>query len=208
MKDQDIIMASSQELQKLHIISVFLEKKISQKEAADLLDISTRQVRRIAKKVKEKGKKAIVHGLRARPSNNKKPDDIKQKVISIYRQTYHDFGPTLAAEKLKEIHNIKIGKETLRKWLIEASLHKKRRKPRPHRLCRQRKKSFGEMLQVDGSEHAWFEKRGPTCCFIGYIDDATNNVFGRFYTHEGIQYLPWIVFIDTAKNMASLQAYT
>lgn len=98
---------------------------------------------------------------------------------------YSDFGPTFAAEKLSGRDKIKIGKETLRRWLIENGLHKKRRKPRPHRLYRDRKASFGEMLQVDGSEHAWFEDRGPKASFIGYIDDATNVVFGRFYTHEG-----------------------
>lgn len=99
--------------------------------------------------------------------------------------SYHDFGPTFAAEKLASLNKIKIGKETLRGWLIEAGLHKKRRKPRPHRLCRVRKQSFGEMVQIDGSEHAWFEKRGPKASLIGSIDDATNTVFGRFYTHEG-----------------------
>ncbi len=185
MKGQDIIMASSYELQKLHIISVLLEKKISQKEAAGLLDLTTRQVRRIAAKVKLEGSKAIAHGLRGKPSNSKKPDLLKEKIITLYVKKYSDFGPTLAAEKLKERNGIKIGKETLRVWLIDAGLHKKRRKPKPHRHYRVRKASFGEMVQIDGSEHEWFEDRAPACCFMGYIDDATNIVFGRFYTHEG-----------------------
>ena len=185
MKEQDIIMASSYELQKLHIISLFLEKKISQSEAAGILDLSVRQVRRIAARVRLEGNKAVVHKLRGKPSNNKKLNYLKEKVITLYRKKYYDFGPTLAAEKLGELDSINIGKETLRTWLIEAGLHKKRRKPRLHRLHRERKASFGEMAQTDGSDHSWFEDRGPKSSFMGYIDDATNTVFGRFYTHEG-----------------------
>lgn len=148
MRDQDIIMVSSEELQKLHIIYEFLEKKISQKEAASMLNLSTRwQVKRIAATVKIEGKKAAVHDLREKPSNNKKPGSLKKKTISLYRQKYSDFGSTLATEKLKEKNSIKIGKETLRAWLMETGLHKKRRKPRPHRLYRTRKANFGE----DGS---------------------------------------------------------
>ena len=185
MKNQDIIMASTEELKRLHIIKMLFEKKISQKEAASLLDLSTRQVRRIAARIKLEGNKAIVHRLRGKPSNRKKSDVLKEKVLNLYRTKYHDFGPTFAAEKLSGLDKINMGKETLRGWLIEAGLHKKRRKPRPHRLYRARKQSFGEMLQVDGSEHAWFEDRGPKSSFLGCIDDATNVVFGSFYTHEG-----------------------
>jgi len=178
-------MANTKELGRLHIIQMLFEKKIRPKEAASLLDLSVRQVRRIAKRIRLKGAKAVVHKLRGKPSNRKKPDCLKEKVLGLYRRGYSDFGPTFAAEKLSDLDNIDIGKETLRLWLIEAGLHKKRRKKRPHRLFRERKKSFGEMVQVDGSKHAWFENRGPKASFMGYIDDATNTVFGRFYTHEG-----------------------
>ena len=132
MKSKDIIMASTEELKKLHIIKMFFEKKIRQKEAASLLDLSTRQVRRIAARVKLEGGKAIVHRLRQKPSNRKKSDTLKEKVLNLYRTKYHDFGPTFAAEKLGGLDKIKIGKETLIGWLIKAGLHKKRRKPRPH----------------------------------------------------------------------------
>jgi len=152
MKDQDIIMANTKELKRLHIIQMIFEKKISQKEAVSLLDLSTRQVRRIAKKIKLEGGKAVVHKLRGKPSNRKKPGCLKEKVLNLYRTSYSDFGPTFAVEKLSDLDNIKIGKETLRLWLIEAGLRKKRRKLKPHRLFRERKKSFGEMLQVDGSK--------------------------------------------------------
>jgi transposase len=185
MKSKDIIVASTEELKRLHIMQMLFEKKIGQKEAASLLGLSTRQVRRIAAIIKVEGNKAIAHKLRGKPSNRKKSDGLKEKVLNLYRTKYSDFGPTFATEKLAGLDKIKIGKETLRRWLMEAGLHKKRRKPRPHRLYRERKQSFGEMAQVDGSEHAWFEDRGPKASFLGFIDDATNNVFGRFYTHEG-----------------------
>lgn len=178
-------MANTEELKRLHIIQMLFEKKIRQKEAANLLDLSVRQVRRIAKRIRLEGCKAIVHKLRGKPSNRKKSCDLKEKVLNLYRTSYSDFGPTFAAEKLSDLDNIKVGRETLRLWLIEAGLHKKRRKLKPHRLYRERKKSFGEMLQVDGSRHAWFENRGLNASFMGYIDDATNTVYGRFYTHEG-----------------------
>jgi len=185
MKDQDIIMINSKELRRLHIVKMYLEKKIKQKEATDLLELSTRQIRRIASKIKAEGNKAVVHKLKGKPSNRSKPAILKEKVLDLYESKYHDFGPTLAQEKLAQIDNIKIGKETLRSWLVSTGLHRKKRKPRPHRMYRERKNNFGQMVQIDGSEHHWFEDRGPKCSFMGYIDDATNTVYGRFYTHEG-----------------------
>jgi len=176
MKDQDIIMINSKELKRLHIVKMYIEKKIKQKEAADLLELSTRQVRRIASKIKAEGNKAVVHKLKGKPSNRSKPAILKEKVLDLYESKYHDFGPTLAQEKLAQIDNIKIGKETLRSWLVSTGLHRKKRKPRPHRMYRERKNNFGQMVQIDGSEHHWFEDRGPKCSFMGYI---------RFYTHEG-----------------------
>jgi len=185
MKDQDIIMINSKELKRLHIVKMYLEKKIKQKEAAGLLGLSTRQVRRITSKIEAEGDKAVVHKLKGKPSNRSKPAILKEKVLNLYGSKYHDFGPTLAQEKLAQIDNIKIGKETLRSWLVSAGLHKKKRKPRPHRMYRERKNNFGQMVQIDGSIHHWFEDRGPKCSFMGYIDDATSTVYGRFYTHEG-----------------------
>ena len=143
-------------------------------------------MRRIATRIKVEENKAIMHKLRGKPSNRKKPLSLKEKVLNLYRNKYHDFGPTFTAEKLSGLDKINMGKETLRGWLIEAGLHKKRRKPRPHRLYRERKHSFfrnaaGRRIK----SMPGFQKRGPKASFLGCIDDATNNVFGRFYTHEG-----------------------
>jgi hypothetical protein len=106
-------------------------------------------------------------------------------VIALYQQNYEGFGPTLAQEKLLERDGIRISDETLRIWLMEAGLWKKKRKGKTHRQWRPRKERYGEMIQVDGSHHDWFEGRGPSCVFMGYIDDATGKVYGRFYEYEG-----------------------
>ena len=111
--------------------------------------------------MKLKGDKAVVHKLKGRPSNRSRPAILKQKILNLYQSKYHDFGLTLAQEKLAQIDNIKIGKETLRYWLVSSGLHKKKRKPRSHRMRRERKINFGQMVQIDGSIHHWFEDRGP-----------------------------------------------
>jgi hypothetical protein len=136
-------------------------------------------------RVKKEGDKGIIHKALGKPSNNRTDEKTKTKAMALYRTHYPDFGPTLGSEKLWERHKIKINDETLRLWLIKASLSYDGRKPRPHRQWRQRRSSSGEMTQMDGSHHDWLEKRGPRLVLMGYKDDATGDVFARFYTHEG-----------------------
>lgn len=185
MAERDIITMSQRELKRLHIIHKVLEKRIKQVEAVDILGLCTKQIGRIAKRVRKEGDKGIVHRLRGRPSNRALPERIKDKVIKLYRQKYCDFGPRFANEKLFEIDKIKIGNQTLRNWLLEDGAWQVTRKRRKHRQWRERKHSFGEMEQMDGSHHDWFEGRGPECVLIGYVDDATGNIFGNLYDYEG-----------------------
>jgi len=185
MAGEGIIMASQEELRRLHVIQKVLEGVIKQVEAAEILSLSCRHIRRVVKRVRGEGNRGIVHRSRGRPSNRKIPDQLKDKVIKLYRASYKDFGPTLASEKLLERDGVSISDETLRGWLIEAGDWKKARKRRRHRQWRERKGHRGEMVQIDGSHHAWFEDRGPECVLMGYIDDATGGVFGRFYDYEG-----------------------
>jgi hypothetical protein len=105
--------------------------------------------------------------------------------IKLYKKNYWDFGPTLASEKLSQIDGVNVSRETLRGWLISEGLLAKRRKLRPHRKWRERKHCYGQMVQMDGLEHDWFEGRGQEANFMGYIDDATGTVFGRFYSYKG-----------------------
>jgi transposase len=185
MAGKDIISMTQGELKRLHIVRKALDKSITQAEAANIIGRCLRQVRRIVKRVKREGDSGVIHKSRGKPSNRALPKKIKDKALRFYKEKYPDFGPTLASEKLFEIDKIKIDDETLRLWLIEENIPYKQRKKRPHRQWRQRKDHFGEMLQIDGSEHDWFEGRGPECVFMGYIDDATGNPFGRFCPFEG-----------------------
>jgi len=183
MAGKDIIMATQEELKALHVIRKAIDKVITQKEAAEAIDLSERQVRRKITRIREEGDRGIINRLRGRPSNRKL--SCKDKALRFFKDKYPDFGPTLAAEKLFERDKIKVNDETLRLWLIEEGIPYKKRKARPHRQWRERKECFGQMIQMDGSEHDWLEERGPKLIFMGYIDDATGTPFGRFYEYEG-----------------------
>ena len=139
MAAEGIIMASQEELRRLHVIEKVLEGGLKQVEAAEILCLSSRHIRRVVKRVQEEGSRGIVHRSRGRPSNRKIPDQLKDKVIKLYRASYKDFGPTLASEKLLERDGVRISDETLRGWLIEAGDWKKARKRRRHRQWRERK---------------------------------------------------------------------
>jgi hypothetical protein len=185
MAGEDMIMARPGELKRLHVIQKVLERVIKQVDAAEVLSLSSRQIRRIVKRIKVEGDGGIVHKSRGRTSNRRIPDKIRNKVLRLYRKKYEDFGPTLASEKLLERDGVGISDETLRLWLMESGDWKKSRKARGHRQWRQRKDHYGEMVQMDGSHHDWFEGRAPGCVFMGYIDDARGEAFGRFYPYEG-----------------------
>jgi hypothetical protein len=182
---EDMIMVSQEELKRLHVIRKVLERAIKQVRAAEILSLSSRQIRRLAKRVKGEGDRGIVHRSRGKPSNRRIDDPVKAGVIKLYQERYKEFGPTLAAEKFLEGQRIQVSDETLRGWLIESGDWKKSRKRRGHRQWRERKEHCGEMVQMDGSHHDWLEGRGPACVLMGYIDDATGRGFGRFYEYEG-----------------------
>jgi transposase len=183
MAGKDIIMATQEELKKLHVVRKAIEKSITQNEAAEILDVSDRQIRRIAMRIQLEGDAGVIHKLRGKSSNRALPG--KNRVLRLFKAKYPDFGPTLASEKLLERDKIKVNDETLRLWLIKEGVPYKKRKKRPHRQWRERRHYFGEMIQMDGSDHDWLEGRGPRLIFMGYIDDATGNPFGRFYEYEG-----------------------
>ncbi|MBU1853008.1 MAG: ISNCY family transposase [Candidatus Omnitrophica bacterium] len=185
MAGEDIIMATQKELKVLHVIRKAIDKVITQKEASETMDLSERQIRRKVKRIREEGDKGIIHQSRGRLSNRTTLDKIKNKVLALFKDKYPDFGPTLASEKLFERDKIRVNDETLRLWLIKGNIPYKNLKKRPHRQWRQRKNRYGQMVQMDGSEHNWLEGRCPYCVFMGYINDATGKPFGRFYEYEG-----------------------
>ena len=146
-------------------------------DAAALLGLKRRQVFRLLERLRADGPESLVSWKRGRPSNRRHDDGIRAEVIATVREHYSDFGPTLAREYLIERHGITIACETLRQWMIQAGLWKDRetRRPRPYQP-RYRRDCRGELIQVDGSKHWWFEDRGPKCTLLVYIDDATSEL--------------------------------
>jgi transposase len=176
---------SVKELRRLHVIQQVLERKMKQVQAAEVLGLTDRQIRRLVKRVGVEGECGLVHRSRGRLSNRAVERKRKSRILGLYQTRYSDFGPTLAAEKLAEREAITISDETLRRWLLEAGVTHFKRRKRPHRRWRERKAYRGEMIQMDGSHHAWLEERGAACVLMGYIDDAMGRVFARFYEYEG-----------------------
>ncbi|MDP2929889.1 MAG: ISNCY family transposase [Candidatus Omnitrophota bacterium] len=185
MTGRDMIAMSQGDLRRLAVIHKVIDKRVTQVEAAGMLDLSDRQIRRLMTRVSEDGDKGIIHASRGQPSHNAKDLKIKKKAINLCRGTYEGFGPTLASEKLFERDKIEISRETLRRWLKDEKLPYRDRKKRPHRQWRERKHHYGQMVQMDGSHHDWFEGRGPWCVLMGYIDDATGIPFAKFCLYEG-----------------------
>ena len=185
MAERDIITMSQKEMKRLHVIHKVREGIVTQKEAAEIISLSDRQIRRIVKRIGDEGDKGIQHRSRGKESNRRLPGKLVERVKRLYQEKYRGFGPTLTAEKLLELEGIKVSKDTIRGWLMESGQWQKERKVRPHRQWRERKSYYGEMLQLDGSHHDWFAGRRPPCVLMAYIDDATNRVYGRFYEYEG-----------------------
>ena len=177
---------SEQEITRLSVVQKLVGKQIKQAEAARLLGLSVRQIKRLVKKFKKGGPKSLISSKRGKDSNRKHSDEHKISVMAAVDKNYSDFGPTLAAEKLMKRDNLQINKETLREWMIEAELWiPKRQKQAKTHQCRTRRPCFGELVQVDGSPHDWFEGRAAKCTLLVYIDDATSRiVYLRFEKSE------------------------
>src|SRR5450631_710498 len=162
------------------------KKLITQKQAAEELGVTERQVRRLLRALKRRGDKVVVHGLRGLPSNRKIGGDIEQEVVAILsRPVYRGFGPTLAAEYLAKKHDIEVSRETVRQWMIGAKLWRahKQRVEKIHEW-RPRRSRFGELVQWDTSPHDWLEERGEEILLINMIDDATSRWFARFVSSD------------------------
>ena len=174
------------------------KKTISQSEAAEELGVSGRQIRRLLSRLKQQGDKAVVHGLRGKPSNRKIERSIEREAVKILSApVYAGFGPTLAAEYLRKKHGIEASKETVRQWMIRGKLWRgKKAKVRQVHTWRPRRSRFGELVQWDTSEHDWLEGRGEKLYLIAMIDDATSRLYARFVRHD-----------STEENMKLLWSY-
>jgi len=184
---KEVITLSIKEIERLETLHRVMDRRLTQVDAAMILRITDRQVRNLIYKIGKHGDKAIAHGNRGREAPNKMPRALEERIAKIVEEKYPDFGPTLASEKLFERDEIKVGREKLRQIMIAKGIWRvrQRRKKDVHQW-RERKPYFGQMVQFDGSHHLWLEDRGPKMVLMGYIDDATNHTFGRFYEYEGV----------------------
>ena len=181
-----IYTMSEKELKRSQIMSQLEKKGITQSKAAEELRISTRQLKRLWKAYQEQGPQGLINKSRGKPSHNQLKEEVKSKALDLILERYRDFGPTLATEKLMVDHGVKISDESVRKIMITEGLWKQRRKRKMRVFqMRERRASFGELIQIDGSDHDWFEGRGPRCTLLVYVDDATGKLVELWFVpHE------------------------
>lgn len=184
---KETIVMTTKELERISVLDNLLARKIKQKHAAASLSISVRQVRRIVGRYKQESKQGLTHLARGKQSNRAIGGPETERVLDIVRRCYSDFGPTLALEKLIENHGVTFGVDTLRKAMIKADLWMpKRRKEIIIHTYRERRSCLGELVQLDGSPHRWFEDRADPCTLVAFIDDATSRILsGEFVEYEG-----------------------
>ncbi len=182
----DRIPMSQHERDILKVIHQVLAGTLSQVEAARLLRLSTRQVRRLQRRLADQGDAGVVHRLRGQPSNRRLDPALRRKALAAYRRDYPDFGPTFASEKLAQ-RGLVVSPETLRQWLLAEGLWQRRRQRDPHRQRRPRRACLGELVQMDTSIHDWTEGRGEPMVLVNMIDDATSRVLCGFYEGETVE---------------------
>jgi hypothetical protein len=173
----DTVGLTMEELDRLQIMTRIAERRLTRRRAAALLGLSERQVRRLFRAFARAGAAGLASRHRGRPSNRRLADTTRERALALLRERYADFGPTFAHQKRTEEHQLGFSVETLRGWMIAAGVwvprsQRARRSypPRPRRAC------LGELIQIDGSDHAWFEDRGPRCTLLVYVDDATSRL--------------------------------
>lgn len=173
----EIITMSTKEASRISILEKLKAKHLKQGKAARILDISVRQVRRLFVQYRLGGAAALTHKLRGIPSNNKANPEVLETAMMTITHRYHDFSVTLAHEKLVAHHGFPYSRETLRGAMMTVGIWTPKRQPTPviHEM-RERRASEGELVQADGSPHAWFEDRGPACTLLVYVDDATGKL--------------------------------
>jgi transposase len=181
--EKDLTM-SPKERRRIDILCQIGRDEITVTHAASELDIGERQMYRILKRYQSQGEAGLCHQLRGRPSNRRFSRDQETTAMRLFREQYSDYGATLFAEKLEEYHKIVVSRPTVTRWLKNAHLYIRQRERRRHRRKRDRRNSMGEMLQLDGSHHKWFEERGKPCSLIVIIDDASSRQYLHFAESE------------------------
>ena len=182
---------STRELKRAGVLARVVAETLSLRSAAVLMEVSNRQAKRLYRRYRQEGAAGLKHRSAGRASNRVTTGKFRERVLRLVRDKYgggvdERFGPTLAAEHLASEDGLTVDHETLRRWMLAAGLWSRARKRSPHRRRRERKAHFGELVQLDGSFHAWFEDRGPVRCLMTLVDDATGRCLGQFGAQETI----------------------
>lgn len=191
------VLMSERELNRVEVLSRVSQGRMTAVNAANVLGLSRRQVHRLLKTFQAHGPAAIRHKARGRASNNRIDPAVREFAVTLVRENYVDFGPTFAAEKLDEDHGLKVSRETLRKWMQDAGIWLSRKQRRTFHQPRLRRECLGELIQIDGSDHHWFEDRGPSCTLLVFIDDSTST----------LMHLEFVTSESTFSYFGALEAY-
>ena len=170
------VLMSERDLNRVEVLSQVDDGRLTVDDGAAMLAMSRRQIFRLLKRLRSDGVASIRHKARGRRPNNRISDARRALALSLIRESYADFGPTLAAEMLEERHGLKVSRETLRKWMQDDGLWLSRKQRRRFHQPRLRRECHGELIRIDGSDHRWFEDRGPACTLLVFIDDATSTL--------------------------------
>lgn len=180
----ETIAMSAKERRRMNLMARVTGGVLKLSTAAEMMQVCYRQAKRILRRYHQEGDAGLVHKGRGRRSNRRRPASERQRAVTLYTQQYAGFGPLLASEHLAEDHQIVVDHETLRRWLLSAGHWEARRQREAHRAARERRPRRGDLVQIDGSEHDWFEGRGVRGVLMVMIDDATNTTLARFYRAE------------------------
>jgi len=195
--EEEKLLLTQRDRDRLKVLHEVRKGHLTQRQASVQLKLSDRWIRKLLLRMKERGDRAVVHGLRGRSSTRRISDKVEKRAVELVRREYADFGPTLASEYLEQHHGITVSRETLRKWIMRAGLWKrKKQRLQEIHVWRKRRSCFGELVQWDTSEHNWLERRGPKIYLIAMIDDASSRALARFASHD-----------STAENMRLLWAW-
>lgn len=181
---EETITMCEKELDQLQILSKVLDRKLSRVKASQLLKLSERQTGNLLKRLKDQGARGLVSRKRGKKSNHRFPEKFKKRVYMYMKESFEDFGPSFAQEKLSELYAVDVSVETLRQWMIEWRLWTQKTKKRKRHLTRDRRQCFGELIQIDGSHHKWFGKDGPTANLTVFVDDATSQITSLHFSEQ------------------------
>ena len=180
-----LVQMSERDLKRIEVLTEILAGRRTVESGAAVMGLAWRQTFRLLARYKELGGASVIHQARGRASNRQMNPGVREYAVELVRTRYADFGPTLAAEVLFEKHSVQVGRETLRRWMAADGLWLSRKQRRTFHQPRLRRESYGDRVQIDGSEHSWFEQRGEPCTLLVFIDDATSRLMQlRFVPSE------------------------